>query len=340
MSKRILVRIFIFLFILGVAVAYYGYSIIYSNNIKKEAELFIRTGSSYEEVFNQLMEKEILKNPSSFSTVAAMMSYKKDKVPAGRYLLKPGLGNRALIARLRSGDQDAIKVTINNVRIIPELAGVLSRYFETDSMGFLQYLQSQNTIEKLKKSKETLMTSFLPDTYEMFWTDEPEKIIERLNNHRNQFFEKNKGQLDKIGLTAEEAYTLASIVDKESNLAEEHATIAGVYLNRLKIGERLAADPTVVFALQDFSIRRVLNSHLAFDSPYNTYMYAGLPPGPICMPGMSSIKGVLNPEDHKYLFFCAKPGYNAGHNFAETYSQHLNNARIYQDWLNKEGIKK
>jgi UPF0755 protein len=340
MNKSIL-KIFIFLILSGLAVAYYGYSVIYKNNVKtdSETEIFIKTGSSYNDVLQILKEKDLLKNIGTFNTVASVMKYQKDKVPGGRYVIKPATGNRSLITKLRSGDQDAIQVTINNVRIIPELAGVLSRYFETDSMGFLQYLSSPSTLEKLNKTKETLMTAFLPDTYEMFWTDSPEKIINRLNDHRNQFFKKNNSQLQKIGLTAEEAYTLASIVDKESNFAEEHPIIAGVYLNRLKIGERLAADPTVVFALQDFSIRRVLNSHLAFDSPYNTYMYAGLPPGPICMPNMSSLKGVLNPQKHDYIFFCAKPGYNSGHNFAVTYSQHLENARIYQNWLNAEGIK-
>lgn len=339
--KKNIFKILIFFALCGVAAAYYGYSVIYKNNIKsdKETEIFIKSGSSFDDVMQTLNEKNILQNVSSFKTVASLMKYNKSKVPAGRYVIKPNTGNRALITKLRSGDQDAVKVTINNVRIIPELAGVLSRYFETDSMGFLQYLSSPATLENLKKSKETLMTSFLPDTYEMFWTDSPEKIISRLYDHRNKFFDKNSSQLQNIGLSAEEAYTLASIVDKESNLAEEHPVIAGVYLNRLKIGERLAADPTVVFALQDFSIRRVLNTHLAFDSPYNTYMYAGLPPGPIGMPNMSSIKGVLNPQKHDYLFFCAKPGYNSGHNFAVTYGQHLENARIYQNWLNAEGIK-
>jgi UPF0755 protein len=341
MSKKILFRVILLLGIIGIGAVFYGYSIIYKDNtnISQDAEIFIPSGSSYDDVVNILKEKDILKSLSSFDLIASLMKYNKSSVPPGRFVIKKGTGNRQLITKLRSGAQDPIKMTINNVRIIPELAGAVSNYFEADSLAFLDYLNSPSTLQKYGKTRETLMTCFLPDTYEMFWTDKPEKVFDRLYQYRKDFFEKNKNNLNNIGLSAEEAYTLASIVDRESNFAEEHPIIAGVYQNRLKIGERLAADPTVVFALQDFTIRRVLNVHLAFDSPYNTYMYSGLPPGPICMPSMSSIKGVLNPQKHDYIFFCAKPGYNSGHNFAVTYSDHLANARVYQNWLNSEGIK-
>jgi UPF0755 protein len=302
-------------------------------------EIKIPSGVGYSEVKEIISSANLLKDEKSFDFVARLMSYDKNKVPAGRYLIKKGVSNRGLITKLRSGDQDPIKVTINNIRNLQELAGTLGSYFEKDSLAMLEVLTDSAVQAQYGKNPQTMMTNFLADTYEMFWTDEPSKIIEKLSKHTKSFFEKNKAALTKIGLNADEAYTLASIVDKESNFAPEKPRIAGVYLNRLARGERLAADPTVVFALQDFTIRRVLNTHLAYDSPYNTYMYTGLPPGPICLPEMSSIQAALSPEKHDYLFFCAKPGYGSEHSFAKTYSEHLNNAKIYQTWLETEGIK-
>jgi UPF0755 protein len=341
MTKKLFLKALVLVVIIGIGLAYYGYTIILKDNskINENTEILIRTGSSFDDVLALLNEKDVLINSTSFSTVASLMKYKESNIRAGRYVIKKGFNNLELVTKLRSGDQDPIKLTINNVRILPELAGAVSSYFEADSMAFLDYLNDPTTLEKFGKTKETLMTCFLPDTYEMFWTDQPDKVFSRLYDYRQKFFNKNSEKLKEVGLSAEEVYTMASIVDKESNLPAEHTTIAGVYLNRLKIGEKLRADPTVVFAIQDFTLRRVLLVHLEYDSPYNTYMYPGLPPGPICMPSMSSIKGVLNAEKHDYIFFCAKPGYNAGHNFAVTYDQHLDNARIYQNWLNTEGIK-
>lgn len=341
MNKKVVI-ILLLLGIIAAGAAFYGYNTLLVPNTAFEgdkSEIRIKSGSSYDDVFQQFKDQGVLANPTNFDLVAALMKYKKDKVPAGRYIIKQGMSSRAIITKLRSGDQDPMKVTINNVRILPELAGLLSSYFETDSLTMLSYLSDTTVIAQYGKTPQTMMTAFLPDTYEMFYTDKPEKIVKRLANHTKEYFEKNADKLAAVQLTANEAYTLASIVDKESNLVPEKPTIAGVYLNRLRIGERLAADPTVVFALQDFTLRRVLNYHLAYDSPYNTYKYAGLPPGPICMPEMSSINAVLNPEKHDYLFFCAKVGYNAGHSFAVTYSDHLRNADTYQKWLSSEGIK-
>jgi UPF0755 protein len=336
------VKILGLLFVIAVLVGVYGYLKIFGSNTQfsnDSKELKIPSGSGYSEVKDILQNEGIISDMSSFSMVAGLMKYKKDQVPPGRYLIKKGASNRQIIAKLRSGDQDPIKVTINNVRTIPELAGVLGKYFEKDSLTMLEYLSDNSVQSKFGKNPQTMMTSFLADTYEMFWTDSPEKIVKRLSEYTTKFFDGKKAQLSKIGLSVEQAYTLASIVDKESNYAPEKPTIAGVYLNRLSRGERLAADPTVVFALQDFTIRRVLNIHLAYDSPYNTYMYTGLPPGPICLPEMSSINAVLAPQQHEYLFFCAKPGYGSEHAFAKTYDQHLANARTYQAWLETEGIR-
>ncbi|MBK8388002.1 MAG: endolytic transglycosylase MltG [Saprospiraceae bacterium] len=309
-----------------------------NTNSSDSKEIFIPTGSSYDDVVAILKEGQVLKDYVAFDQVATWMKYKKDEVPAGHYVINPDQTNKSIVRMLRAGEQAPMKLTINNVRTLAELAGAISKYIETDSLMILNVLRDPTIQSKYNKNSETMMTAFLPDTYEVFWTTKPEKVIEKLADHTNNFWEKNAGKLAKHGLTTEEAYTMASIVDKESNLAAEKATVAGVYLNRIKTGMKLQADPTVVFAMQDFTLRRVLLKHLEYDSPYNTYMYAGLPPGPICMPSMSSLNAVINAEDHDYIFFCAKPGYNAGHLFASNLTDHNQNAQTYQKWLASEGI--
>lgn len=320
----------------------YGYYIIYSGNVLPESyELKIKSGTSYEVVKQQLLDQNVIKNSASFDQVAGLMKYKKKEVPSGRYLLKRGMSNRGLIAKLRSGDQDAIDLTFNNVRTIADLAGLLSTQLETDSLTLLTSMLDEKTLQDLGLNKYSALTMYIPNTYDVFWNISPEKFITRMKDAADDFWSNDRlAKAKNKSLTKEEVYTLASIVEKESNNKEERPTVAGVYLNRLKIGDKLRADPTVVFAIGDFDLRRVLFEHLDVDSPYNTYKYAGLPPGPIYMPSTNSIDAVLNAEEHDYLFFCAKPGYNSEHAFAKTAEQHSENARIYHQWLEKEGIKK
>jgi UPF0755 protein len=187
---------------------------------------------------------------------------------------------------------------------------------------------------------ESAATIFLPNTYQLYWNISAQGFYERMLSEYKKFWSA-KGREDKagtLGLSKTECSILASIVQKETNLKDEKSIIAGVYLNRIKRGMPLQADPTVVFAVGDFSIKRVLNKHLLFDSPYNTYLNVGLPPGPICLPETSSIDAVLNAQEHKYLYFCAKPGYDGAHLFATNLINHNRNAQIYQQWLNREGI--
>lgn len=186
------------------------------------------------------------------------------------------------------------------------------------------------------------MSLFIPNTYELYWDTDPLLFVTRMQKEHDKYWSQKgrKEQIERLGLSEKEVYTLASIIEKETTNGKERATISGVYHNRLKKGMALEADPTVVFAVGDFSIRRVLNKHLKTESPYNTYLNVGLPPGPIYMPTLASLEAAIFPEEHNYIFFCAKPGYENEHSFASTLREHLRNANIFHNWLNNEGIKK
>ncbi len=329
------------IFIIAALVGGYVYSMLMADNVAldKSYELKIKEGSTYQQVYDILKNDGVLSDISTFDKVASLMKY-NEKVKSGRYLVKPSMSNRTLIAKLRSGDQDPLNLTFNNVWNIQELAGKLSKELAADSLTLLNEFLSGGNLSKFGKSPETALTLFVPNTYDVFWDIEPSKFVERMAKEADKFWTSERlAKAKEINLSTDQVYTLASIVERESNNKKERPTVAGVYLNRLKIGDKLRADPTVVYANNDFTIKRVLNKHLTFDSPYNTYMYAGLPPGPIFMPSTNAIDAVLNYEKHDYLFFCAKPGYNSEHAFAKTAEQHLQNANIYHKWLSNEGIK-
>ncbi|MFZ1455770.1 MAG: endolytic transglycosylase MltG [Saprospiraceae bacterium] len=341
MTKKRLIIISGFILALGVV----GYLLIgrtlWGSNVKFSEDskaIFIPTDASFDDLMQIMTDSSILKSNASFLTVAKLMKYKKPK--AGRYLIKKNQSNREIITKLRSGDQDPHKIVVNNIRIIHDLAGKASRYFETDSLTFLQYLTDVNTASTFGFTNEDFLTMFIPNTYEMFWTTTPDKFVTRMKKEYDGFWDDEKlEKIKKHNLDKTQAYIVASIVEKESNYDPERPAIAGVYLNRLKAGEKLQADPTVVFATGEFTLQRVLFSHLKIDSPYNTYMYSGLPPGPICMPSVSSLNAVINAEDHEYMFFCAKPDNSGIHAFARDYDEHQKNAAAFSAWLNSLNIK-
>ena len=329
--------------ILGFLGYYFIGRAIWSNNINisgESKEIFISGGASFEDVVNILKDSSIIKSEATFRTAASLMRYNKEKVPAGRYEILSNWSNQQLISKLRSGNQDAQKVVINNIRTIYDLAGKAARYFETDSIGFLTYLKNPTISAGLGYTQDDFLTMFIPNTYEMFWTTTPEKFVARMKKEHDTFWtEERENKIKQHNLDKKQAYIVASIVEKESNYDPERPTIAGVYLNRLKAGEKLQADPTVVFATGEFTLQRVLFSHLKIDSPYNTYMYSGLPPGPICMPSVSSLNAVINAEDHEYMFVCAKPDNSGIHAFARDYGEHQKNAAAFSAWLNSLNIK-
>jgi UPF0755 protein len=250
------------------------------------------------------------------------------------------MSNNDLVALLRSGRQDPVKLIFNNIRTPEQLAGRIARQIEADSVSLITAFRDTNRLNKLGIPMHHLAMLFIPNTYEFFWNTTAEGFIERMIREYDAFWSGNRDErLPAIRMSRAEVVTLASIIEMETRKNDEKDRIAGVYMNRLRIGMRLQADPTLVFAHGDFSIRRVLKRHKNIDSPYNTYRYAGLPPGPIAFPSISSIDAVLNYETHDYLYFAAREDFSGYHNFSRTYYQHLANARRYHRALNERNIR-
>ena len=340
--KKVLLYSLLIIACVGSFVAYKYYNYIFASNVQldeSEIDIHIPSDGTMHTLMDSLVGRNAIIDTTSFKWVADRMKFKN--VKPGKYTIKNDWTNKDLIGLLRSGRESSVKLTFNNLRHIKDVAGVISKEVEVDSVSLLNYLTSDEAIELTGLTEETMMTLFIPNTYELYWDLGARDIVERFLQERRKFWTDDRlKKAEAIGLTKEEVYTMASIVQKETNLNSEKPTIAGIYLNRIKKGILLQADPTVVFGVGDFTIRRVLNKHLEYDSPYNTYIYEGLPPGPIYMPDISTIDAVLNAEDHNYIYFCASPGYNGKHQFAKTLSQHLANARKYHNWLNKEKIFK
>jgi len=329
---------------LGLLTGYRAYRMIQSPNVSiGESSIFflVPSGTDFDQLVTGLRSDSILKDESSFVQVSKWMKFRDTNIKPGRYRIDPEWSNRQLISVFRSGLQTPINVVINNARTIEDVAGKISDYLEPDSIDFLNTFKDSNSIAKLGFSPITLMCVFIPNTYEMFWNTTPEKFLDRMVIEHNLFWARNNRSLkaDSINLTPKQVYTLASIVEKETLTSFEKPIVAGLYLNRLRLGMPLQADPTIVFAVGDFFLQRILNKHLEIDSPFNTYRYGGLPPGPICMPSVKSIDAVLDPKDHDYLYMCAQPGNNGLHAFARNLREHNENAVKYRSWLNERGIR-
>lgn len=303
-----------------------------------EDYLYIPTGASYENVLDVLEAKQILSDRKDFEWLAEKKGY-PSAVKPGRYRVSKGMNNNSLVNMLRSGAQEPLMVQFNNIRTLPELAGRIARQIEPDSLSLLHHFMDPSTAGSYGFTREAFPAMFIPNSYEFFWNTGSEKFTDRMKREYDAFWNQSrKEKAKKIGLSLIEVNVLASLVEQESLHNDENARIAGVFINRIKEGIPLQSDPTVIFAWQDFSIRRVLNKHKVIDSPYNTYRNRGLPPGPICIPSISAIESVLNYEKHNYLYFCAKPDFSGYHNFAKTLSQHNQNARLYQQALNRRKI--
>jgi UPF0755 protein len=255
------------------------------------------------------------------------------------YKITKGWCNNQLINMLRAGIQMPVNVTFNNIRLREELAARLSRYLEPDSMVFLRVLNDEKIANDLGFTCESLPMLIIPNTYEFYWNTSPEKFLKRMKWEYDRFWnESRKKKAAELGLSPLQVVTIASIVQEETNMNDEKSRIAGVYINRLKRGWPLQADPTVKFAINNFLIKRVLKEYLSVDSPYNTYKYAGLPPGPINFPDIVSVDAVLNAEKHNLMYFCAKDDFSGYHNFAKTLTEHNRNALRYQNALNNSKI--
>lgn len=324
---------------MGIFIVVKLYKKIYSSNIKKPSSyLYIPTGSEFSDVIDILKHDSLLINIDSFIWLAEKKNYPNHVYP-GRYKLDSLMSNEELINKLRSGYQDPVNVIFNSVRTREQLAGRISRQIEADSVRLVNLFYNDSLIENYGLKPETFTCIFLPNTYEFWWNTSAESFVDRMHKEYLRFWnDDRKAKAAKLNLTPEEVTTLASIVDEETYFNGEMPRVAGLYINRLRKRMHLQADPTLKFALGDFSIKRVLNIHKQINSPYNTYKRYGLPPGPISIPSIAAIDAVLNYESHSYLYMCAKPDFSGYHNFAKTLSQHNQNAREYQRALNKERI--
>ncbi len=303
--------------------------------------VLIPTGASYEQVLDSLTQKRFVRNERIFTLLAERMNYKRKVMRSGRFELKPGWTMIQVIRHLRGGQQAPVQLVLNNERLIDNVAAKVARFIEPDSVEILSWLQNDEYLQSIGYNRDNLMSLFIPNTYEMYWNSTPQQFVERMRKEHDAFWSKNsrRRKAEALGLTPAEVYTLASIVEKETNQNVEKARIAGVYLNRLRIDMPLQADPTAVFATRDFETKRVTEYHLKFDSPYNTYKYRGLPPGPICMAGIASIDAVLNPESHDYIFFCAIGDESGLHAFARTLDEHNQNVARYVQNLRARGLR-
>lgn len=263
----------------------------------------------------------------------------KIKVAHGAYLIKPGNKEFDITQRLRHGQQTPVKVTFNNIRTMDQLASRISSQLEFDAQDFMSACDSILPTMGFKKAQYP--AAFFPDSYEFYWSSTPQRVVERLVGYRNNFWnDERRAKARSMQLSPVDVATIASIVEEETAKSDERPKVARLYINRVEKGMPLQADPTVKFALGDFSLRRITGKHLKIESPYNTYLHADLPPGPIRIAAKSTLESVLNAPKHNYLYMCAKEDFSGYHNFAVDYNTHLNNARRYQAELNRRKIYK
>jgi UPF0755 protein len=301
--------------------------------------LYIKTGSTYEQVLQTLQDSAIVQNIHSFKRIASWLRLSNNIHP-GRYEIKKGMGNYTIINNLKKGRQSAVKLVINKLRTKNDIVKKLASQLEPDANAWYQLFQNQDFLTKHQIDSNQIQCLLMPNTYEFYWNVSPEKVMDKLTAYKNNFWNaERKKKVEILHLTPIQVIIIASIVEEETNKKDEKPKIASVYINRYRIGMNLGADPTVKFAVGDFALKRILQVHTQIASPYNTYKVAGLPPGPICTPSESSIDAVLNADETKYLFFCAKEDFSGYHNFAIDYTSHLANAKKYQQALNARGIK-
>ena len=325
-------------------IAYQIYNAIFSPNTQfnnEEAYVYIASDATFPEVKSSL--EPLLKDLSTFEAVAKRKGYTAN-IKAGKYALKKGMNNNEIINTLRSRNLP-VQVSFNNQESLASLAGRIAEQIEADSLSLLQTLNDPDFLASTKFDEDTKLAMYIPNTYEFFWNTKANGFRDRMKAEYDRFWNEERLQkAKKLGLTPNEVTSLAAIVQKETAKVDERPRVAGVYLNRIRRGMLLQADPTVIYAIKketgnyDTIIKRVLFRDLEMDSPYNTYKYAGIPPGPITMPDISSIDAVLNPEKHDYLYFVADVSNFGYHLFAKTLAQHNRNKVQYTRWLNQQKV--
>jgi len=344
MRRRKLLAIFIVTFGVGFAsITFYAYQVVYAANIlvnKTETFLEIPADATFKDLQDLMNDNKIVHNLVAFSFLAKLIDFDEQLKP-GRYLLRPNMSNIQTIRMLRNGEQTPVNITFNNIRLIEDLGIKITENIHASPEEFDQALTSFINFTTSDFTSENIISMFIPNTYQVYWTISAKKLIEKMNEEFNQFWNNERiRKAESIGLNPIEVSILASIVQAEQmTFVDEKPKIAGLYINRLKRKIKLDSDPTLVFAHGDFTIKRVLNIHKEIESPYNTYKNKGLPPGPINMPDISSIEAVLNYESHNYLYMVAKEDFSGYHRFATNLREHNVNAERYQRALSIEQRK-
>ncbi|WP_029906500.1 endolytic transglycosylase MltG [Prevotella sp. 10(H)] len=337
--KKKLLYILITLIIVGIGAAVYGYSIINTGfDINKTVYIYIDENKDYNTLIGELKDSAKVESLSNFEMLSSIMGY-KDNLKSGRYAVKPEMNILDLIRNLRSGNQTPLKLKFNNIRTKEDFAKRIAGQLMIKEVGLLYALNDPAIQEKYGFTNENIVAMFIPNTYEFYWDITINEFLDRMKKEYDSFWNPKRQELAKeLNLTPLDVSTLASIVEEECTYADEYPIVAGLYLNRLWKGQALQADPTVKFAVGDFSLRRILNKHLEVNSPYNTYKQTGLPPGPIRIPSIKGIDSVLNYTKSDYLYMCAKEDFSGRHNFAKTFAEHQRNATKYRNALNARGI--
>lgn len=337
MSKKTLIIVLLSCAVLLGATAYGSWHQFYGDAVPERFIVRIGSDADYRELEDTLMRG--MRHRRAFRFYADRIGLEEGFKP-GNYEVREGMTAIEVARMFKLGKQRPVQVTLNNIRTKEQLAARLARQLEADSAAWMEAFRSPEVLDELNLDTLSVFMIFLPDTYEAYWTESPRDFILRMrHNYNNFWYMKRDKALLRTRLTREEAMVLASIVTEETNKKDEMSRIAGVYINRLRKGMPLQADPTVKYALRDFGLRRILYKHLKTPSPYNTYINKGLPPSVICMPELAAIDAVLLYEEHDYLYFCARPMFDGYHNFARTLAEHNANARAYSHALNERKIR-
>lgn len=337
MSKKSLIWTLAVCALVLAVTAYVSWRQFYGNAVPETLRLHVSSRDDYRTLEDSLMPA--LRHRRAFRFYAQRIDLPENFKP-GYYEIKRGMNVIEVARMLKLGLQTPVYVTLNNVRTRQQLASKLGRQLDADSTAWMAAFTSPELLREAGLDTNSVFSIFLPNTYEVYWTIAPRELILRMRGEYNRFWSVERGwRLERTGLTRPEVMVLASIITEETRQRDEMPRIAGVYINRLRRGIPLQADPTVKYALQDFGLRRILYKHLKTPSPYNTYINKGLPPGPICMPELAAIDAVLNYEEHDYIYFCARPEFDGYHNFARTLAEHNANARAYSEALNRRNIK-
>ena len=340
LKKFIIALVLVIIVLLGFTAVNYYFKYFGPNVTDKQEYLYIHTGATYDEVLKTIQQQDMVKDTASFNWAAVNMNYVK-RVKPGRYRLHPGMGNRKFINMLASGTQEPVQLEFHGLRQKEQFAGFVSKKIEPDSISIIRLLDSASYVAQYGFTTDNVYTMFMPNSYQLYWNTSADKFFKRIYANYEKFWTpERKQQAAALNLSLPQVSILASIVDAEALHDDEMPIVAGLYLNRLKKGIKLDADPTVIFALNDFTIKRVLNRYLSYNSPYNTYLHAGLPPGPIMMPSVNAVKAVLNYQKNDYIYMCAKADFSGYHAFATNVADHLVNAHKFQQALNDRNIKR